>query len=213
MTECSEPCSDLQQGRQRSAARGGWLEGQRICAAAGNRPTPHTLPHLNLRSASSRESPNPHPDCTLFILGGLTATALPGDLRRCQMPLTMAPSTQLFAGSPGVAAGARCSQNGVGAVRPHPRATNATRLQPQRAAATDSAAAANGSHQPVRPDTSAAALLNAFEGLDGGGSKQLRDFCEIAYLSGRTRVVQDHFPGALGATPLLGRKGAPMHAA
>ena len=99
------------------------------------------------------------------------------------------------------AAGTRCSsarnQNGVPGMRRHLRTASAGRLQPGRAAATD-ADAANGSLQPVRPDTSAAALLNAFEGLDSGGSKQLRDFCEFAYLSGRSRVVQDHFPMALG---------------
>lgn len=119
------------------------------------------------------------------------------------MHLSMSPCAPLLAASTGSAAGCRCSgtgnQNGVVSLHRHLRTASAVRLQPCRAAATDAAAAANGSRQPVRPDTSAAALLNAFDGLDSGGSKQLRDFCEIAYLSGRTKVVQDHFPMALGA--------------
>ncbi|PRW45249.1 low-CO2 inducible [Chlorella sorokiniana] len=126
----------------------------------------------------------------------------------------MAPCAPLLAASSCQAAGPRCSssgsQNGVCSVRRHLRVASAARLQPIRAAATDAAAAAatadaNGSHQPVRPDTPAASLLNAFDGLDSGGSKQLRDFCEIAYLSGRTKVVQDHFPMALGVDDFLHR--------
>lgn len=58
------------------------------------------------------------------------------------------------------------------------------------------AAAADGA--ALQPGAVAAAVLSAFEGADGAGSKQLRDFCEVAYLSGRAKIVCDHFPDALG---------------
>ena len=69
------------------------------------------------------------------------------------------------------------------------------------AAATAShgaAAWAEDAASGVRPGSPAAAVLAQFEGLDGAGSRQLRDFCEVAYLSGRSTTITDHFPGALG---------------
>ncbi|KAL4436585.1 hypothetical protein ABPG75_003724 [Micractinium tetrahymenae] len=92
-------------------------------------------------------------------------------------------------------------------------AARRTALRPRRrssaaaaSASNSPAAASNGDRPaPLTPDVTAASILAGFEGADGTGSKQLRDFCEVAYLSGRSHLVSQHFPGALGADDFLAR--------
>lgn len=83
--------------------------------------------------------------------------------------------------------------------RPGLLAPCASKKTAARRAAPIAASGAAGDVGPLRPGAAAAAVLRRFEGADGAGSRQLRDFCEVAYLSGRAQVVCNHFPQALGA--------------
>nr|AXF41556.1 LCI70 protein [Chlorella sp. ArM0029B] len=91
--------------------------------------------------------------------------------------------------------------------------------RPTRTAATCDSIGSATSQPPLplppraAPDSAALALLAGFEeDLDGAGSKQLRNFCEVAYLSGRSHLVCQHFPGALGADDFMARLEIALYA-